>query len=113
IELVRSSVNQDPMMSLRRHVRELNMSRSSVARIQHRELHLRPYKLQVIHALKLPDARTRLIFCHMFERILCVEPTLTKRLLMGDEAHFDLSGGVYNRQNVRFWGTQQPHIIRE
>ncbi|EFN86082.1 hypothetical protein EAI_03164, partial [Harpegnathos saltator] len=34
------------------------------------------------------------------------------RIIMGDEAHFDLSGTVFDRRNVRFWGTQNPRICR-
>ncbi|EFN89385.1 hypothetical protein EAI_07994, partial [Harpegnathos saltator] len=32
------------------------------------------------------------------------------RLIMGDEAHFDLSCEMFNRQNVRFWGAQNPRL---
>jgi len=31
---------------------------------------------------------------------------------MGDEAHFHLNGSV-NRQNIRFWGTDNPRVIRD
>lgn len=37
---------------------------------------------------------------------------LPYRLIMSDEAHFQLSGEVFNRQNVGFWGTRNPRIFR-
>ena len=35
-------------------------------------------------------------------------PTLAKKIIFSDEAHFDL-GGYVNNQNCRIWGTENPH----
>ena len=45
-------------------------------------------------------------------RMVDTEPDFWKQILMNDEAHFTLSGGV-NKQNCRFWGTENPHEIHE
>ncbi|KAF7270419.1 hypothetical protein GWI33_016614 [Rhynchophorus ferrugineus] len=37
---------------------------------------------------------------------------LSSELIMSDEAYFLLSGHV-NKQNSRFWGTQNPQLIHE
>lgn len=39
-------------------------------------------------------------------------PHFWHEILMTDEAHFTLSGGV-NKQNCRIWGTENPHAIHE
>ena len=35
-----------------------------------------------------------------------------KKIILSDEAHFDLSGHV-NKQNCRIWGTENPHAYIE
>ena len=39
-------------------------------------------------------------------------PTLAKKIIFSDEAHFDL-GGYVNKQNCRIWGTGKPHAYIE
>ena len=34
-------------------------------------------------------------------------PTLAKKIIFSDEAHFEL-GGYVNKQNCRIWGTENP-----
>ena len=50
------------------------------------------------------------------ERIwLCIRlkmPILAKKIIISDEAHFDLVGYVY-KQNCRPWGTENPHAYIE
>ncbi|KYN36525.1 hypothetical protein ALC56_09120 [Trachymyrmex septentrionalis] len=36
----------------------------------------------------------------------------SSKIILSDEAHFHLDGFV-NRQNCRFWGTENPHVIVE
>ena len=39
-------------------------------------------------------------------------PTLAKKIIFRDEAHFDL-GGYVNKQNNRVWGTENSHAYIE
>ena len=39
-------------------------------------------------------------------------PILAKKIILSDEAHFDL-GGYVNKQNCRIWGTENPHAYIE
>ena len=39
-------------------------------------------------------------------------PILAKKIISSDEAHFDL-GGYVNKQNCRYWGTENPHAYIE
>jgi hypothetical protein len=38
------------------------------------------------------------------------DPEFFANVLMSDEAHFDLSGFI-NKQNSRFWGTENPRLV--
>ncbi|EFN85574.1 hypothetical protein EAI_05563, partial [Harpegnathos saltator] len=55
IDRVRDSVSRDPSLSTRKRSRALNVSRSSLMRIQQLDLHLRAYKVQSMHALTQID----------------------------------------------------------
>lgn len=81
-------------------------------RILKRDLKMRAYKIQV-QPLKPPDRASRVTYGREMLRVVRREPDMSYRLIMGDEAHFDLTGGVFNQQNVRFWGTEQPRVTRE
>ena len=39
-------------------------------------------------------------------------PILAKKIIISDEAHFDL-GGYVNNQNCRIWSTENPHAYIE
>ena len=39
-------------------------------------------------------------------------PTLAKKIIFSDEAHFDL-GGYVDKQNCHIWGTEHPHAYIE
>jgi len=38
------------------------------------------------------------------------EDDFVSKIIMSDEAHFHLSGYV-NKQNLRFWDTENPHVM--
>ena len=53
-EDVRRSIEENPTTSTRRRSQELAISRSSLQRIQ-RDLHMYPYKVQLVQSLQPPD----------------------------------------------------------
>lgn len=82
-------------------------------RILRRRLSLRAYKIQVAQYLREPiDSTSRLEYAHAILRVHATVANFTSRLVTTDEAHFHLTGEVFNRQNVRFWGSVQPGLFR-
>ena len=65
IEAVRVALTQSPSKSTRRASAELGISRRSLQRILHSNLHLFPYKMTVLHKLTAIDKERRLQFCIM------------------------------------------------
>ena len=98
IERVRASVQEDQQTSTRRRSSELGMAKSSLHRILKADLHLFPYKIQVVHAIQPPDRQQRLEYAVRVQEHARADPTFTHRLIMSDEAHFQLNGFV-NKQN--------------
>ena len=81
------------------------MSRRSLQRILH-NLHLYPYKIQLVHELKPNDAQRRIQYSRRFQELCLENNTFIHKLIMSD----DLNGHV-NKQNCRIEGTQNPRII--
>lgn len=103
VDSVTQSIRDDPNLSIRKRAVALNVHRSSLCRILHKDLKLHPYKIQLVQELKPQDAGQRLDFVNqMIERF----PTFTN-ILFSDEAHFHLNGHV-NKQNCRYWSATNP-----
>jgi len=62
IEAVRVALTRSPSKSTRRASAELGISRRSLQRILHSDLHLFPYKMTVLHKLTTIDKERRLQF---------------------------------------------------
>lgn len=103
IERVRVSVRQQPMLSSRKRAAALNVSRSSVLRMLNKDLHLNPFKIQLVQELKPTDPADRLFFAN---EIMDRFPE-ADNILFSDEAHFHLNGHV-NKQNCRYWSRENP-----
>lgn len=71
-----------------------------------------PYKFSVVQKLYEGDASKRLIFCKkILEHVR--EGLITHRdLFVTDESYIELSPSI-NKQNMRTWGTENPHAIIE
>ena len=63
IERVRTAIERSPRRSARRHGTRLGISNRSVTRILHNDLHLHPYKIQIVQTLKGTDYVSRQRFC--------------------------------------------------
>ena len=74
-------------------------------------LRFKPYRLQLVQALRPNDKRKRVEF---YDRMLqnMKDDTFLPRLIFSDEAMFHQSGKV-NRHNVRMWGLQNPQETLE
>lgn len=105
---VREALLRSPGRSARRHASELRINRESVRRILHKELKFHPYKMLIVQKLKATDFAAREDFAYRMQVILGSNENL--KLLMSDEAHFHLNGTV-NKQNLRYWAAEDPHLI--
>ena len=76
--------------------------------IIHNDLKLFPYKVQIIEKQTDANKQERSEFCHSISERIENNPDDLGLILFSDKAHFHLSGHV-NKQNMRFWVSQQPH----
>lgn len=112
IQAVRDSVHEEPSTSTRKRATQLGISRRSLQRILVKDLKMYPYKIQMVHQLLPIDHQSRLTFSQRLLQLSNEIPDFYAKLLMSDEAHFHLSGHV-NKQNSRFWATENPQILHE
>ena len=76
--------------------------------IIHNDLKLFPHKVQIIEKQTDANKQERSEFCHSISERIENNPDDLGLILFSDKAHFHLSGHV-NKQNMRFWASQQPH----
>ena len=111
-----STLNQtfidSPTKSIRRASSEHNIAKSSVQRMLKFDFNLFPYKIQIMQSLSLEDQVERLDFCQWASRVLEENGNAFSNVWFSDECHFLLSGHV-NKQNMRFWASEQPHEFTE
>ncbi|XP_039280434.1 uncharacterized protein LOC120350562 [Nilaparvata lugens] len=112
VEAVRESFTRKPRRSARRHSISLGLSTRTVRRILHDDLHLHPYKIQIVHALNPTDYPIRVGFCEHMLQLFEDNQLLVHNLWMSDEANFHLSGNV-NKQNFRYWAVLNPQELHE
>ena len=62
IAAVAASVHESPGTSTRHRSQELNISRTSLRRILHKDLGMTPYKVQLVQQLKVNDHPMRFCF---------------------------------------------------
>ena len=112
IEKVRKIMEKSPKKSTRRGGPLASMSSTSFWRILRTELNLFPYKIQIKQRLSPENAAKRLEFADIILPMIFNEELDPKQVWFSDEAHFHLDGYV-NKQNWRFWGNQNPHIVHQ
>jgi inhibitor of nuclear factor kappa-B kinase subunit alpha len=108
IDAMKTSVDQFPNRSARKHALTLKISDRSARRILKFDLKMHPYKILVTQKLSETDYSTRKRLC--LEMKQKISPTDT--VFFSDEAHFHLCGAV-NRQNLRYWDVKNPQVVRE
>lgn len=88
IDSVSQSVRDNPDLSIRKRADALNVHRSSLFRILHKDLKLHPYKIQLMQELKPQDAGQSLDFLNqMIKRF-----SMFTNIFFSDEANFHLHG---------------------
>ncbi len=102
----------NPKMSLYRATQQLQMSKTSLWRAVREELKVFPYKIQILEAKQPGDKGKRLEFALETLALIHLDDNVLTNLWISDEAYFCLSGKV-NKQNVRFWGLEKPHVVHE
>jgi len=110
IQRVQESVEENPETSTRRRSAELQMSRRSLRRILRKNLHMFPYKVQLVQELKPGDSQQRIIYAVRLQELAREHNEFIHYLIMSDEAHFHLNGFV-NKQNCRIWGVENPRMV--
>lgn len=88
-----------------------DVSRRSVLRVLKQEKY-HPYKIRLLHELNEDDPDRRLQFCETMMEICNLNQVFHRNILFSDEATFCLNGSV-NRQNFRYWSTNNPRWMRE
>lgn len=112
ISKVLESAQDNPGMSIRRRSKELDISQTSLQRILKLDLHMKPYKIQLVQELKVTDHQNRFNYSNSILSLHAQNADFIRKLIMSDEAHFHLNGYV-NKQNCRIWGTENPFSLCE
>ena len=73
------------------------------------DLHLFPYKIQVMQSLTEEHKKKRVSMAKMFNNKMEAQPRWIQNVWFSDEAHFHING-VVNRQNFRYWGSENPNL---
>lgn len=71
-----------------------------------------PYKMKILHQLIEDDPDRRIEFCEVMTQTIARNPSYLRNICFSDECTFYLNGFV-NRQNVRYWCDENPHVFRE
>lgn len=66
------------------------------------------YKVKLVHELNEDDPDRRVEFCEIMMERGNADAEFFSRIIFSDEATFYLNGTV-NRQNCRYWASQNPH----
>lgn len=107
VRRIEESFVRSPRKSTNRASRELGIPQPTVWKVLRKRLLYKPYRLQLVQALKPNDKVKRIEFCDVMLQMM-EDDGFLQRIVYSDEATFHLSGKV-NRHNVRIWGLQNPH----
>ena len=107
IESVRQAFSRFPMKSIRTAVTQLELPPTTV----HKVLHRRLTKCKCCRDFNKMTSRNEKFADNMLHRI-SEDKEFLKRICFSDEATFHVFGKL-NKHNVRIWGSEHPHEIRE
>ncbi|GBO28265.1 hypothetical protein AVEN_178314-1 [Araneus ventricosus] len=100
---------QQPRTSVRRVASCAGLLRMTKHRIMRHNLHMFPYKIRTRQPLNVNAIDARYDFGNAMLQLVNEGDIDVGNIWFSDEAYFNLDGFV-NKQNWRFWGTENPHI---
>jgi hypothetical protein len=109
VQRIGKSFLRSPKMSISKASRELQIPQIAVWKVLLKHFRLKPYKLQLVQALKADDKVVRHDCCCDFQAMLDEDDDFVGKLVFSDEATFHIDGKV----NCRIWGTENPHVMVE
>ena len=108
IESMRVAYTRSPRKSICGDFTQLQIPRSTIHKVLHRNLRLYAYKVQLLQALRPEDMPRRKEFAVTMLDRLDSDPGFLKRVCFSDESTFYVSG-LQNRDNLRIWSSENPH----
>ncbi|KAL4123158.1 hypothetical protein QTP88_015381 [Uroleucon formosanum] len=100
-------VQINPRSSIRHVANEVGINPRKVHSIL-KKFKIRPYKPDLVHHLRAGDSERRLLFIAWVLVKIEDNPQFLKYVLWTDESKFT-NNGVINKQNNRFWASNNPH----
>lgn len=70
------------------------------------------FKYQIHQHLGVNDFNRRLVFCNWFMNNFANNNNFNRLILFSDESRFT-NLGMFNRNNTRYWATENQHLFRE
>ncbi|GBM84133.1 hypothetical protein AVEN_218303-1 [Araneus ventricosus] len=98
--------------TVRRIASETGLKRSNTQKILRSSLWMFPYKIQSHQAIPIKAVRQRFDFANAILTMIGNEGFDVGWIWFTEEAHFHLNGFM-NKQNWRFWGSENPHLCEE
>lgn len=105
------ALQENPITPVRQVARENSISHTSALKLM-KLCQMRPYKMLMVQELLEDDPDRRLQFCEEMMNALDQNLVDLDWILFSDECTFALNGEV-NKQNCRYWSTENPHWMRE
>ena len=112
IAAVSVSVVEQAKTSIPHRSQQLNIPKTTLFRILHKDLHLKAYKIQITQEIKPTDFGLRRHFVNWAIQQKLENVNFFNKIIFSDEAHFQL-GGFVNKQNCRIWAEENPREIME
>ena len=102
--------SKNPNSTIRKTAQVLKISKYSLHRIVKNFLKLYPYKVTTYQLLTTKSMEARIKFCKTITEMFESGEIDENKIVLSDEAYFLLNGYV-NKQNYRFWGTENLNIF--
>lgn len=107
---VLQAIVENPNTSTREIQRNTGIPKSTAHKILASHKY-HPYKYNVCQSLRPGDNERRREFCEWYTRQCDANDNFPSQILWSDESNFT-NNGLFNRQNLRYWSTENPHVLR-